>query len=289
MLSRHDWAESTRKWTLNYLSDFSRFVADRQRREARICDLDILIVNAYVGAKRTTSEHTARAAAVTLRGLGGFIEESGIADNPLAKLRIPKPPEDVRQPLRDEQVRKLLAAAGDCPRPTQAARDQAIVALMLECGIRITECRLLETGDVDWPRRRIVVRSVTTKGRRITRDIRLGSIAAKALDRYVNDFRPQGDGALFLTLSGKPFRKGGMDSLVDHIVKRTGIDFSAHILRHTWATNFRRFKAGDLLDMQEEAGWSSKSMAKMARKYSHPKAFEERERITPLAGLMRIA
>ncbi len=60
----------------------------------------------------------------------------------------------------------------------------------------------------------------------------------------------------------------------------------AHRARHTWATNFRRFHAGDLLDLQEEGGWSPRSLA-MLRKYSHAKTPEERGRVTPLAAMIR--
>lgn len=52
-----------------------------------------------------------------------------------------------------------------------------------------------------------------------------------------------------------------------------------------WATNFRRFRVGDLLDPQDEGGWSAPSLS-MLRKYSHAKTPEEHGRVTPLAAML---
>jgi len=67
------------------------------------------------------------------------------------------------------------------------------------------------------------------------------------------------------------------------------VKFSAHILRHTWASNFRRFKAGDLLDIQEEADGREKAWRRWLASIRNQEAFDERERITPLAGMLRRA
>jgi integrase len=204
----------------------------------------------------------------------------------LRKVKLPKVPEDVRQPFKDGEVERILDKAGQSQ---NGARDRAIVALMLGCGFRLNEVRHLQLDDIDWGRRCVTVRSVTTKGQRRTRLVRLDKFAAKLVDQYVQDYRKPGDGTLFLTDSGEPFTYGGFQRVMWRLKQRCGVvDFKAHRARHTWATNFRRFRAGDLLDLQEEGGWSPRSLS-MLRRYSHAKTPEERGVVTPLSALTRRA
>ena len=286
LLNRTDWSDSMRRWATNYMKDFSGFVMARQGREAQISDLEILVASAYVVDKKLTSLHSGRAAAVVLKGLGKFCEEFGILEaNPLAKLKVPKPPEDVRQPLKDDEVKRLLLAAGDCLRPSQAARDQALVALVLDTAIRFNEVRQLELDDVDFERRVVTVRSITSKGKRRSREIRIGATVTRYLDRYVKDFRPSTANELFLTLDGRPLRKGGLDSLFDRLGQRSGVDFSAHILRHTSLTNDRRAKV-DLIAIGTKAGWSARSLPKMAHRYTARTEVDESPRTTSFDQLV---
>lgn len=274
-LARTDWSDAHRKWTLNYLREFDSFVKE-QGRSATINDLDVMVASAYVTEKKLVSLHSGRAAAVTVRGLGAFAEECGIFEvNPLRKLRVPKPPEDVRQPLRDDQVKRLLEFAGDCPRPAQAARDVAIISLLLETAIRFNEIRLIELEDLDWQDRVITVRAVTTKGKRKSRQITLGVNAARRLDNYISDYRQNvGWPQVFLTLDGDPLAEGGLDSIFDRMSERSGVKFSAHILRHTALTNDAR-NGKDVIAIGHKAGWTTKSTVKMAERYTGQRDFLE--------------
>lgn len=286
LLNRTDWSDSMRRWATNYMSDFSRFVQDRQGREAQISDLELLTASTYVAHKKLTSLHSGRAAAVVLKGLGKFCEEFSILDdNPVAKLKVPKPPEDVRQPLKDDEVKRLLLAAGDAKRPAKAARDQALVALILDTAIRFNEVRQLELDDVDFERRIITVRSVTSKGKRRSREIRIGATVMRYLDRYVKDYRPGTRPELFLTVDGKPLRRGGLDTLFDRLSESSGVDFSAHILRHTSLTNDRRAKV-DLIAIGTKAGWSARSLPKMAHRYTARTEVDESPRTTSFDQLV---
>ncbi len=183
--------------------------------------------------------------------------------------------------IGDEIATIIEKAAGG----EQGMRDQAIVALLLGCGLRRNECRQLRPEHIDWLRKRIRVPAMYTKGKRHPREVRLDAVAAKFLDRYLQDGRPDVDGPIFLTAAGKAFTHGGFYRVFWRLKERTGIkDFMAHGLRHTWATNFRRAGAGDLFDLQEEGGWAD---LEMPRHYSKDRPIEERSRVTPLAGLMQ--
>src|SRR5206468_11971745 len=65
-------------------------------------------------------------------------------------------------------------------------------------------------------------------------------------------------------------------NLVERLNVRTGIrDLSAHILRHTWATNFHRSGSGSKFDMQVEGGWTT---GRMVERYCKARPFEERRK-----------
>jgi len=55
------------------------------------------------------------------------------------------------RPLKDEEIQRLFAVIHDL-------RDRAIVTLILRAGLRVEEVVNLEVGDLDLPRRRLMVR-----------------------------------------------------------------------------------------------------------------------------------
>jgi hypothetical protein len=72
-------------------------------------------------------------------------------------------------------------------------------------------------------------------------------------------------------LTGNEVRK-----LFERLKTRTGIrDLCAHMLRHTWATNFHRSGSGSRFDMQVEGGWTA---GRMVERYCKARPFEERRK-----------
>jgi integrase len=78
----------------------------------------------------------------------------------------------------------------------------------------------------------------------------------------------------------------GMGQIFRRIGRRSGLrQFSAHICRHTWATEYRRREAGDLYDLQAEGGWRDLGMV---RRYAHQLPLAERRRgPSPMDALLR--
>lgn len=133
-------------------------------------------------------------------------------------------------------------------------------------------------GDVDLPERRLHVRAATSKSGQ-ARDVTLHLEAAKELDVYINDVRrgeldpeaPLTTDRTGAALSGNAVRK-----LFDRLKTSTGIrDLCAHMLRHTWATNYHRSASGSRFDQQAEGGWRT---GRMVERYTKSRPFEERRR-----------
>jgi integrase len=150
----------------------------------------------------------------------------------------------------------------------------------------LNEARELRLGDLDFGERTLRVRGETSKSRR-DRLVDVPADVALVLHRYVRDHRKgerSDDAPLFTTRSGVGFTVDGFGKVFTKFKERSGIvDFSAHLLRHTWATNFRRAGSGDIFDLQEQGGWKRLDMV---RRYAKQRPREERLRApSPLAVL----
>ena len=79
---------------------------------------------------------------------------------------------------------------------------------------------------------------------------------------------------LIINERGYPLGENGLYSLFARVRRAIKVPrIHAHLLRHTWATNFRRFDCGDLLDRQERGGWADLTMV---RRYAHIRPDSER-------------
>ena len=153
-------------------------------------------------------------------------------------LRLPRP-------LSDEQVSALLSSLG-------CWRDRALMLLMLHGGLRPGEALSLHLEDVQYGRRRVIVRYRTDhpKGARTkSRTERVvlhepGTL--EALNRYVMDERPNDSRSPIVFLVGgrgsrrcEPLSYAALVKLFQRHCQRIGIRapwVTPHALRHTHAT-----------------------------------------------------
>src|SRR5258708_15572988 len=109
------------------------------------------------------SPFTARAAALSLKRLASFLAEDGILSDQfgcsvLKHVKRTKLDEDVRQPLSDSDLFRILAAAG-----SPGTRDYALLVLAAGTGLRLNELRELRIADLDLGDRTVTVRPETSK------------------------------------------------------------------------------------------------------------------------------
>lgn len=291
LLYRHDLSERTREEYGETLGHFAKWLRTNEY-EVVLGDVDPNVVNQYVAARRQRSVWVARLAAATLKAFGSWLASSGILHDRgrsvLSEIRTPKVPQDVRRALTDADVEAALKAA---KASRHGERDYALLLLMFDTGIRLNEATCLTLSDVDLHELVLTVRAETSKGNR-TREVRFGHETARALDRYVQDFReesdrlPNGTDRLWLASDGFPLTAGGLGLVFTRIRERSGVHgFMAHVCRHTWATNFRRRDSGDLLDLKAQGGWRDD---KMLQRYSHALPLSERRRgPSPMDALLK--
>ncbi len=110
--------------------------------ERAVDGLDPAELRAWLVELRTTLAPVSVAGYVrTLRVLGNWLAAEGLADAAaLRGLRRPRVPHKVIEPVADEVLRQLLAVA--------SVRDRAIVLLMIDTGIRVSEVAGIRLGDL---------------------------------------------------------------------------------------------------------------------------------------------
>ena len=125
------------------------------------------------------------------RGLQSFfkwlLEEGEIRENPMARMKPPRVPEDQPDVLRDDALKALLATC-DKGQTFENRRDAALIRVFIDTGARRAEIEGLrwhprndEDNDVDLNQ---ALLHVIGKGRR-ERVLPVGNKTVRALDRYL--------------------------------------------------------------------------------------------------------
>lgn len=155
-----------------------------------------------------------------------------LQENPVADLEYPKLRKSLPKYLTLEQSAALLKAVSG----QNEKRDNAILMLFLNCGIRRSELVGLNLSDVYDDRIRVI-----GKGNK-ERFVYFGSACRKAIDSYLEERNQRiltDNRALFGSRNGNRISVEAVHRLVKKALLQAGLDstqFSAHKLRHTAAT-----------------------------------------------------
>jgi len=184
-----------------------------------------------------------------------------IAEDPSEWLEKPRKRHKEINAFTEDQVRALLA------QPDQGRlaglRDYAMMLLLLDSGLRISEAVSLRVGQIDFAGGMILV---VGKGGK-ERPVFFGPGTGGAMGEYLlvrGNSRPE----LWLSELGEPLRAHRLNVRLKRYAKQagiTGIRVSPHTFRHTFATFYLR-NGGDVLSLQRIGGWADLAMV---RRYSH--------------------
>jgi site-specific recombinase XerD len=203
--------------------------------------------------------NTARSRQMALKRYSAWLEEEEEIDrDDLAALKPPKLDVKVVDRLTDEQCGALVKACAG--KEFIDRRDEAVLRLMLESGLRAGEAVALEVADVDPTAGLAIVRRGTGgKGRPIP----FGPQTARAIDRYLRmrkTHRLADTPALWLGGNGQGFAYNALDKTMKARARKVGINgFHLHLLRHTAAQRWLA-KGGSEGGLMAVAGWSSREM-----------------------------
>lgn len=192
------------------------------------------------------------------RFVAWLIDEGELNADPLLGLKAPKADHKVVHALTDDQLKRLVKACQG--KSLQDRRDEAIVRLMLETGMRAGEVIAVQVSDVNLHDGLVTVRrGKGGKGRMAP----FGAQTATAIDRYIRARRTHRlaeTGALWVGGGGKSFGYYGLDKALKDRAAAAGIEgFHLHVLRHTAATRWLR-AGGSEGGLMAVAGWSTRDM-----------------------------
>lgn len=152
-----------------------------------------------------------------------------IGTDPSSELSRPLQPKQPRKPPTELQVRTLLAIPKD-------ARHQALIALMVDCGLRVAEVATARISETDTCQRRI---TVTGKGRKL-RSVPMSQATANIILHHIDELLHRGYTGDWLFPGQNPNSHIATDSIRDYMQKLcrdAGIGrVTPHQLRHYFAT-----------------------------------------------------
>src|SRR2546423_8393464 len=177
-----------------------------------------------------------RRKAAAIRSFFAFCYKRGyVQTNPSLELVPPAREEKEPRFLTEPEYKRLMETV------RFAVRDAALIEILLQTGVRLSEIARLRLQDVQLPRRitqdpenagMITVFGKRRKGRNIT----LNWKACKALKRYLEERPDVPYPEIFISKFGKPMGPRSVENVISKYLEQAGIQgATVHTMRHTFA------------------------------------------------------
>lgn len=173
--------------------------------------------------------------------------------NPLKKVKSPKRPEEILEPISLDDFKKLVATC--TTRALTDCRDKAVLLFLLDSGARRQELTDLMIGDMDIHSGSVLIRK--GKGRK-ARTVFIGAKTKRALLAYLRHRQNLADDSpLWITQAGKKLSYSGIREIIRRRSIKAGIpEPGLHDFRRAFAINCLR--AGmDVITLQRLLGHTS--------------------------------
>lgn len=164
-----------------------------------------------------------------------WLEQSGVIKiNPISGLSFPYPPYKHRAALTQQEISKLYAA-------TETLSDKAMLGIFYGCGLRRSEGENLNTDDIKFNEKILIVREGKGLKRRV---VPIAEIVKEDFENYYSKERRLNAGAkhqqaFMLNKKGHRMTRNSYNPRLRYLVKKAGLNKSVclHQLRHSIATH----------------------------------------------------
>src|SRR6266567_3611721 len=302
-LQAHDRSAGTVK---KYTQAVARFLAWYEREEQAPLQLSTLTPIALIGYRNELQHEQHKSISTinlqvsALRTWCGWLTEQGyLAADPAAHVKlVGGEAVSSRRGLKSAEVNALLRQAQLSRDP---ARNYAIVQVLLQTGLRLSECAALTFEDITFGERSGLLRVRAGKGNK-ARSVPLNVSAREALANYVatrlgiekpslkavakgwpKPKSPEAYEPLWLSQKGGALTTSAMGQMIAELVKAAGDlvpeETSAHTLRHTFARSYLAQYPGDVVGLATLLGHSSLDTTRL---YSEPSVDQLSRRVEQL-------
>ena len=191
-----------------------------------------------------------------------MIKQKNLKKNPSTKLKFLRRTKRTKpRALSKSDIHKLLSVTAHSSHGTQK-RNYAIIQLLLQTGIRVSELVNLEIRDLKLYDRSGEIRIVDAKGVK-ERTVALNNYARKALRNYlkknnIKDKTQDNRKIIFLSKQNKQMTVRAVQKMISNLAKKAGIEnISPHSLRHSFAINYLRSNPECLVELSALLGHES--------------------------------
>ena len=203
--------------------------------------------------------------AKTLKTWAAYLtaQEKLYRDDPLKGLRLPRIPKKEPPRFTLPDVKRMVDL---CAQTREPLRNAAILRLLLDTGLRVSELCALRVEDVQLGSAKHLGRAEVKVGKGgQNRWVYFGLKTSQTLARYLTVERAERDRApwLFLGQRGGPITRAVVDYQIRTLAARAGVAgvrTSPHVLRHTFATEYLKANPGQLSQVQAMLGHHSLEM-----------------------------
>lgn len=253
-LANHDLSRHTAKAIRCDLRKFVRWFESANQEPfdlARVTVRDVADFREHCHRVRRQAVSTVNRSLVSIRRILGHLVKSGaLSANPAEQVkeinRMPTVPRglstaEVRKVMREVELRNDLRAA-------------AVLGLMLFCGLRVGDVAGLELEDLILGERSGQLTCRRGKGNK-QRLVPVPLEARRIVMKYMESRPPSRSNAVFLGERG-PLSEDGIRAICEKYSACSGVRFTPHVLRHTFAHRFLD-SGGDLASLAQILGHES--------------------------------
>ncbi len=277
--------DGTLAWYENILRNLGEFLAANSIQE--LSAVEPMHLREFLShlRRRGQSSQTVYRTFGALRCTFQFWHREGLLSrNPMVLVERPRKEKHLIRPLTADQASKLIEQPDAST--LIGLRDRALMMLMIDSGLRISEALSLETSRIEWMSCTLTVMG---KGRK-ERSVPFSAKTCQALLEYsrVRAQRFPGGTHFFVGRTGKALERGRIRKSINRYGRQAGIQgvrVSPHTLRHTFAVFYVR-NGGDTFSLQEILGHSTLEMTRHYVHLARRDIAEQHKKFSPMEGLL---
>lgn len=244
----------------DYQTTYNKFMLFLDK-DPDIQDIEDNLIAEFLASQTDVCDKTVLNYHIGLSSLWTWAAKRKIVDQNIVRLVTPpKPTKRKIIPLTRQEIVKLLKAAH---KGNFLVRDQSIIFLLLDTGIRASELSNLRIKDFYWHNQQMLILGKGSKERLLRFSLKTKKILIKYLrERKIVDFSKNRNQPVYVSSQGNPFSRDTLRQMINRLRDRAGIPrCHAHLFRHTFAIEFLR-NGGDIYTLQEFLGHTTLDMVK---------------------------